>query len=325
MYISKSMLHLHKSINKKMDYLETPPVEVEANDTLLNLTLDVLNKFGISWETQKLKLVSENGLHTKNYGLFRSDNGLWLGTHSEQYQVLQNYDLVKSVVYSAQSVNDLDLNGISGGMFGEGRKVYIQIPLPNQNVGEAELTRNLTALNSHDGSTSVAFGTTQTNISCQNTFYQAHRSKDMARIRHHSYMNERIQEVVKSLEQTIRLDQESLDRFRRMLEIEFDNVDIENLKKSIFNVQLTETEEEKLTTRKQNIIKSFDECVEIELAKEGTNAWGLFNAVTRYTNHKLNTRKRNSIERTSLENVMVGAGARINNLAYSYLTDKYEL
>jgi hypothetical protein len=138
-------------------------------------------------------------------------------------------------------------------------------------------------------------------------------------------MNERIQEVVNSLEQTIRLDQQSLERFRRMLEIEFDNIDIENLKKSIFNVQLTESEEEKITTRKQNIIKSFDECVEIELAKEGANAWGLFNAVTRYTNHKLTTRKRSSVERTSLENVMVGAGAKINNLAYSYLTTKYEL
>jgi phage/plasmid-like protein (TIGR03299 family) len=308
-----------------MEYLETPPVEVEANDTLLNLTLEVLTKFGISWETQKLKLVSENGLETKNYGLFRSDNGLWLGTHSEQYNVLQNYDLVKNVVYAAQSVNDLDLERISGGMFGEGRKVYIQIPLPNQNVGEAELTRNLTALNSHDGSTSVAFGTTQTNISCQNTFYQAYKSKDITRIKHHSNMASKIQEVVTSLEQTIRLDQQSLDRFRRMLEIEFDNIDIENLKKSIFNVQLTEDEEEKLTTRKQNIIKSFDECVEIELAKEGTNAWGLFNAVTRYTNHKITTRKRGNIERTSLENVMVGAGARINNLAYSYLVDKYEL
>ena len=311
-----------------MENLEIAPVQVEASERLLDLTLDVLNKYGISWETHKIKLVSETGLETKNYGLFRSDNGEWLGTHSEQYNVLQNYDLVKNIIFAAQSVQELDLELTKGGTFGNGRKVYIQIPLPNANVGDAELTRNLTAINSHDGSTSVAFGTTQTNISCQNTFYQAYRSKDITRIKHHSNMASKIQEVVMSLEQTIRLDQQSLERFRRMVEIDFDSVDLENLKKSIFNVQLTnddKEEEVKMTTRKQNIIKSFDECLEIELAKEGENVWGLFNAVTRYTNHKITTRKRGNIERTSLENVMVGAGARINNLAYSYLVDKYEL
>ena len=61
----------------------------------------------------------------------------------------------------------------------------------------------------------------------------------------------------------------------------------------------------------------FDKSVEIEFAKEGTNLWGLFNAVTRYTNHEMKSNYRHN---DKLENVMIGAGSKLNALAYNQLS-----
>jgi hypothetical protein len=45
--------------------------------------------------------------------------------------------------------------------------------LPAEIIGRSEVKRWLTCLNSHDGSTSVGFGSSNTVVVCQNTFFRA--------------------------------------------------------------------------------------------------------------------------------------------------------
>ena len=310
----KSFITLHSNQNKSIFMTNTFVAlnEVQNNERLMNLTLDLVNQHGLAWSVQKEKLFTQDGRETKSYGIFRSDNGAWLSSMSEHYHTLDNFELAKLLIFAGQSIEELNIEESNGGLFREGRKVFIQIPLPNVEIGNAKVTRNLTAINSHDGSSGVALGTTQTVIACQNTFYRAYRSEGMTRIGHHSTLQSRLEETILNLESTIQHDQVTIERFRKMLDITPDIKDIKAIKDILFNV----TDENIPSTRKTNLMAKFDQCVEIEFAKEGKNLWGLFNGVTRYTNHEM---KKNYANNDKLENVMIGSGARMNTTAYNRL------
>lgn len=287
---------------------------IESNQKLTDFHLDLLNQYNLGWSVVQEPLITATGKTTSQLGLFRSDNGFHLGTHSERYNPCQNAELAKLLVYASSPIDELNITETKGGIFNGGKKVYFQIPLPQTEIGNAQVQRWLTALNSHDGSSAVALGTTQTVISCQNTFYRAYRATDMSRVGHYSTMQKKLEALTQQLFHTIEKDKEQTEVFCKMYETQVQNADIELLKKSIFSI----TDEGEISTRKTNLIKKFDTAVEVEFAEQGENLWGLFNAVTRYTNHGMKDFKNRD---SKLAHVVTGMGSKINSVAYQQLAN----
>ena len=291
---------------------------VMNNEHLTNLQLDLLNKHGLAWRVIEEPLVSQSGLPTNQIGLFRSDNNAHLGTHTTRYNPCQNSELAKMLVYACSPIEDLDLQGSRGGEFFAGKKVFFQIPLPSVTIGKTDVIRFLTALNSFDGSTAVALGTTQTVVVCQNTFYKAYRNAEMSKVGHYSTMKAKLEALTEQIYFTIQKDMEQVDLFRRMEQTEIYDTDIVALKHKIFSVE----DAMNIGTRKQNRMLKFDGDMELEFAEQGRNAWGLFNAVTRYTNHSLKpTQSYNS----KMANVICGVGAKMNAVAFDHITKSFNL
>ena len=132
-------------------------------------TFDVLESTGLNWSVEKKPLVSQDGLPTESYGIFRNDNNQWLGTAGERYTPYQNSQLVERMVELT------DVAGIpitKGGELQGGKKIYLQAELEQERVGASNIKRFITAMNSHDGSTSIAFGIANKVIVCSNGFYR---------------------------------------------------------------------------------------------------------------------------------------------------------
>jgi hypothetical protein len=66
----------------------------------------------------------------------------------------------------------------------------------------------------------------------------------------------------------------------------------------------------------------FDSDLELEFAEQGFNAWGLFNGVTRYTNHTL---KSNQSYSNKMANIICGTGAKVNAMAFDHITKSFNL
>lgn len=290
---------------------------IHSSTRLTNLHLDILNKHNLGWSVETEDLISKSGKATDKVGLFRSDNGLCLGTHSKRYIPCQNSELVKLIVYASEPIQDLSLDHTMGGTLQDGRKIFLQIPLPDTTIGNAHVKRMITALNSHDGKTAVALGTTQTVVSCQNTFFKAYRSSDMSRVGHYSTMQKKLESLTNNLRYTIEKDQEQIEIFRKLHGTKITKADVEKMKSLVFNIPINP---EEISTRKENLVKKFDTCLDAEFAAHGETAWGLFNAVTRYTNHHIRDYKSSQAK---LTNVMIGTGAKINSMAYSFLLNNY--
>lgn len=290
---------------------------VIKNEELLNRALDLMNNHSLNWDVEKIPLCTqdEESLPTGSYGIFRSDKKMWLSTQGKNYVPLQNFDLVSSVVIASASIKDFDIDKAKGGMLKQGRKVYVQIPIEDEEVGNSKINRWITALNSHDGSSCVAFGSQQTVVICENTFYKAYRN--LNHVRHNLNAKEKLFAMAEDLQKSLQEDALLIEEFKRWADIKVEPHHIQQLVNAMVSVSNeTQGSDDNLdvSTRKKNQIISLNKAIQLEFSLEGENLWGLFNGATRYTNHMMNKGKSDLEKKESL---MIGGGARLNQVAFN--------
>lgn len=280
---------------------------------------DLLYENGLAWEANKVPLYATLNegtsketvtVQTDTYGVFRSDNNELLGTCKDRYQVFQNKELAETIVDAAGSLN---LEVKKGGTLQGGRKTFLQVGLEDAIVGNSGIKRNLTALNSHDGSSAIGFGTTNTVVVCTNTFYQA--MKGLTKIRHTESYSRRVKDAVESIKMAITGENLLIDNFKRMSDTKIkDDKFVIDLVSKILNVNSNE----KSSTRKANQVQTMAKDIYTDIGIHGNNLWGLFNGITRYTNHSATSKDK------SLDSVMAGQGAKMNEQAFNQIMIEVE-
>jgi len=272
-------------------------------------TMSLLIETGLNWEIKKEQFTHPTGLITDHYGIFRYDHGSdtptsCLGSVKGRYTELSNFDLADTIITATDSLN---ITTNRGGQLQDGRKVYLQAELPDEYVGKSDVKRWVTVLNSHDGSSSISFGSTNTVVICQNTFHSAH--KEGSKFRHTASSKERIDQAILDFRQTIQADQKLFKTFHMMADRRPDEHVVKMVIDSMFGKDITKSSADEISTRRKNQIKQFADAYDIERQLEGDTVWGLFNAVTRYTNHMASTTDRDQY-------LMTGTGSQINGRSY---------
>jgi hypothetical protein len=144
----------------------------------------------------------------------------------------------------------------------------------------------LTAVNSFDGSTSLAFGHSHLTISCQNTFFGAYRNLS-SKIKHTKSMVVKIDDLLKSAEQ-IRIEEKAnFETIKKLSEVQMSDKYVDEVLKTMFAVSLADVkaDAETISTRNKNNIIRFKDALAQETAYKGNTLWGLFSGVTKYTTH----------------------------------------
>ena len=140
---------------------------LENNDSLSAFML--LEKAGLNWKANKETLQTSSGIITDSVAIVREDTQKILGVHKNSYEVFQNQQMAELLFELSQKA-DLPIH--NAGLLGGGSKVFIQLKTDDLNLSYGDKVKGyLTAVNSFDGSTSLAFGHSTTTISCQNTFF----------------------------------------------------------------------------------------------------------------------------------------------------------
>ena len=293
--------------------------QVENNETTNQVSeataekvFDVLNETNLNWSVRKENLVSIQGHPTNSVGIFRSDNNAWLGTVSPKYTPYQNSELVTTIVEAADYIG---IEVASGGVLKNGQKVFLQLGLPEVHIGKSGVKRYITALNSHNGKSSVAFGSTNMVVVCQNTFYKAYR--ELPKFRHNTSSFEKIKIAAKEMKNSISEDVKLMQTFQLMSALDMKDEVLESVMKNVFKVDLNQNIDEVHGKRKDKMEKIAG-AIEIEKNLEGKTLWGLFNGITRYTNHI------GSHRGTKLDHLMTGRGYKHNLVAFNTIVDWIE-
>lgn len=278
---------------------------------LQNQTFELLGQTDSNWTVNKLPLVSQEGLPTESFGIFRNDNNLWLGTIGKQYEPIQNFEIAETLIATTDEISDSHI----GGLLNNGKKVFYQTEIDPVSIDRDEVKRYVTILNSHDGSSSIGFGFSNTVVVCQNTFYKA--MKDVQKFRHTTSAKERLEIAKKQVREILLAENDVIETYKRMADKKVTNNAIKMVVADLFDFKPEDFENpvEDLSTRKVNDISKFKEIMDAEFASHGETLWGLFNAVTWKTNH-VDSKRSNQ-----LENVMIGSGYKKNNSAFKILSE----
>ena len=272
-------------------------------------TFDLLERTGLNWTVNKLPLFGPDGQRTSSYGIFRNDNGGHLGTVGNRYVPYQNFEMAETIIDACAEVG---IQASKGGMFDSGGKVYMQAQMNDVVIDRSPLKRYITCINSHNGTTSIAFGSTNTNIICMNTFHMAYKDGAMTRYRHTNSASERIKQSMLQIKQTMAGDQLLMDNFSRMADVKLTEDAARAMLNGIFKKGFGLDPKDKVSTQRKKQLVSLNNSIEKELNDQGATLWGFFNGITRYTNHVAAIESGKSKE----QYVMDGAGYNLNLVAF---------
>ena len=202
----------------------------------------------------------------------RDDINQVIGITSPSYEVFQNSQL-RELVAPMVSEGLLEITNI--GYLGMGNKVYLQAQMAQDYkvVGE-EHRGMLTLLNSHDGSSTLAAGITDTRVICTNTFASAMSSFDH-RIRH----NSEIHVNALNITETIDYVNDGMRVFAQNAEkLASTPCDVETLD-SLISYAFNKDAE---TVRSRNTIVRF---FRNGVGNEGKTLWDGLNGLTQWVSH----------------------------------------
>jgi phage/plasmid-like protein (TIGR03299 family) len=272
-----------------------------------NRVQDVLNQTGLNWTVREESLTTESGIIIpQQKAIIRDDTNTVLSVHGEGYYPYQNHQLIELLDKVSQQVG-LPIH--KGGMFGDGKKVFIQLKSNDLKLGTDRVEGFITGVNSFDGSTSLAFGPSNITISCQNTFFAAFRNMD-TKVRHTKNMVMRVDEICRGLERVIEEEAVMFEDIKQMADTKMTKENQEWVSRLLFNIEreVNLNDEKSLSTVTRNKLSRFEIDLNGELKEKGDSLWGLFSGVTKYTTHSM-TKGDNS------ENKMFGVyGQRERNI-----------
>ena len=251
-----------------------------------NRVSQFLDRTGLNWKVRTEGLQTSSGIiiHDK-IGIVREDDSTILGIHSNGYLPYQN-DQMMELLFKVSQQTGLDVH--KGGLFGGGRKVYVQLKSNDLTLGTDRIEGYVTGINSFDGSTSLSFGPSSKTISCQNTFFGVYKDLD-SKVRHTKNMELKIDDICRQIEGVVQEETNVFGSIVRMSETRFDDVIKDRVIKSLFNIErnVDIKDVDSLSTVTQNKLSRFYIDLNGELKEKGDNIWGLFSGVTKYTTHSM--------------------------------------
>jgi phage/plasmid-like protein (TIGR03299 family) len=286
-----------------------------VNNDKVNAMLD---QFGLNWKVEKRPLFFQAtesiDVPTDYFGVIRTDNNDCFGAMTNQYEPFQNSELAELVL----NISDvIDKPVTHGKVFKGGRRVAMQIELEPIKVGFDTIKRYATAINSHDGSTSLRWGTTGYTVSCDNQF-SALRKDLQSSAKHTGNMRQLIDNSFRTLERLEKADTTLYDTFRKMTEVPVTTDFVNDVIKKISKVDLkTPTREAQKLYSTRAINKSQDLFLSTakEMSYKGQTLWGLFSGITHYTTHK------GGSDRTREESKLIGGLQKIDQTIFDQFSE----
>jgi phage/plasmid-like protein (TIGR03299 family) len=246
-----------------------------------------LKQSDLDWNVRQEVLQTESGIVVDGHmAVVREDTNKVLSVMSDSYQPYQNHELLE-LLYRVSKQTGLALK--KGGSFKDGARVYFQLKSNDLTMSNNDRVEGyLTGVNSFDGSTSLAFGPSNVTISCMNSFFAAFRSIQ-TKVRHTKNMIVKIDEICAGLDRVLEQEKEIFDNIIELSQTKVSDKNIDMVLRTLFNIkpEINYKDDEQVSTNLKNKMSRFYVDLDGEMKEKGSNLWGVFSGVTKFTTHSL--------------------------------------
>lgn len=276
----------------------------------------LLDRFDLRWTVSKQPMYLKDGTDTGFMAVTRDDNNTIFQSCKPSYQPYQNSELAELLIRIADK-GGYEIH--SGGEFKDGAKVYVQLVSGNQikGIGKNNTIVNgyATGINSHDGSTSLRWGSTNITICCQNTFNAAYKGL-VNSARHTNNMQDKVDLYLSQVDGAVKVEKEIFEQYIRLSEIPVTKKSIAKIVKGITNVDIAKFDAPEHTQYQKNRTEELLASIGSEIEQKGETMWGLFSGVTHYTSHKIPVPNRDNAR---MESKYIGTANQIDNTIFQLI------
>jgi len=288
-----------------------------------NKVAEILKSSGLDFRIEKLPMavqVGDKKIITDYYGLLNDKTGEVINSVKGSYTVSQNEDIVSAVVKGMQPFGDLNVS--KAGSINGGRKVYMQLAVDGlSRVGDDDVKRYVTVIDSNDGSAGLSVGIGDFTMSCENQFYQFLKSGQ-----HKSRHTKTIEQKIAELPSLISM---ALEQSMRMIELynkfastpaskELAHKMVNHLlgyDRTMKPADMVDAKGNPVSTRVTNAMDMLYKNISTEMEQKGDNLWGLHSGVTRWTTHDKSAPTRDN---GRVESSMLGTNYKTNQASLEF-------
>lgn len=164
--------------------------------------------------------------------------------------------------------------------------------------------------NGHDGTTPLFVGTTNIMLRCQNQFSKIIKNKNTKVVYHTKNQEAKIHDLRDFFEAYFLEVEDLYSDYETLSKVKISKEIIDSLVNRLVKVDEVE---EKLSTRKQNLITSINHSIERECNDIGYNLFGLLNGITHYTTHVFKGK--------NVVGNYFGSANKMNNEAFEFVSE----
>lgn len=273
---------------------------------------------GLFWTVRKAPMFDERGIVVPGFqAVARDDNNVVLGVVSNQYHIIQN----------AQAFETLDALIAEGaatvetaGSLGDGFRVWALSKVPGdfRVIGEDAVNAYFLLDWRHDGNGGLSGRLTPIRVVCQNTLSAATGGRAAFSIRHAANAKLRIEEAHRALGIVRHRMEETTEAYRALAAKPVTESVAKSYFASLFQPKAQGEEEtvESFIRRMETFDGQQDELLALFESGAGAeygrgNAWGAYNAVTEWVDHRYPVLQNGKVSDTRQESALFGTYAKV--------------
>jgi phage/plasmid-like protein (TIGR03299 family) len=286
----------------------------------------------LDWSVVKKQLYARNPLgkvvDLPVYGTFRTDDGAFLGTVGDGYEIIQNIDQFTFVDAFLEAANGAHYE--SAGALGNGERIWTLARIPEADYtidGGDEHKAYIMVANSHDGSLAYQMKLVDTRVVCWNTLQVAIRENGAAfKVRHTASAKARMDAALQVMK-TVKLEAIGLkEKMQRLADVKLTRESVTSILDRLFPKPKDEKANQ---TRRDNTLADVLSLYEKNDANafpsvKGTG-YNLLNAVTEYTDHLRTARgngsKPEQVAIARAESALFGSGDKLKSQALEVILE----
>jgi len=278
---------------------------------------------GLDWRVCKQSLYDSRGQAVTAFGIFREEDGQFLGAVGERYTPIQNVQAFEFVDALLESANGSHYD--SAGALGNGERIWTaaKVPFDFETVPGDSLQTYLMFTTSHDGSGSATAKLTTVRVVCQNTLSSAlNGAGEFVKVKHTRNAADRMRSAADAMRGVGQSVSALTDKLRRLAQVKVTRESMSSILDRLFPKP---KDEKTSTTRRENILAEVLQCYERndgdKIPSIRGTAYNLLNAVTEYTDH-YRTARGGNILRDRADSAMFGSGEALKTDALEVILEQ---
>lgn len=255
----------------------------------------------LDWDVQQYPIYANGSLIPDHFANVRMDTNEALGIVKSRYKVVQNneaFDFVDGIIGN----DEVECHYETAGSLFNGRKIFLLVRLPNQNILGDDIENYLFFTNAHDGSGALCAGISNVRVVCNNTLQMAIKGAKRTWSCRHTL---NIDGKKKQAQEALGLAVNYMNSMPTLAEqMAWKKIDEENFFRTLFEKNPTNIADK----NKKRTIEMIHDIYnnKDDLANFKGSAWGMYNAVADFVSNSEPFRKTSTFKENKLDKFFDG-------------------